>query len=130
VGSPVERGIALGMRAAEKVPELAPYRRIFMHRSLGVLDLSEGMPDRPRPLKRARYRLVSATLTRTTTHPLAIAIGDLLVQPRSAFGRPVSGDELFPGADTLHVPNADHFDLLNHDHVYDALRGWLAQPAS
>ncbi|MGN6721819.1 MAG: esterase/lipase family protein [Marmoricola sp.] len=130
LGSPVERSIALGMRVATKVPELAPYRRIFMQRSAGVLDLSEGMPDPPRPLPRARYRLVAATLTRTTTHPLAIAIGDMLVQPRSAFGRPVGGDELFPGADTLHIANADHFDLLNHKDVYDAMRGWLAQPLS
>jgi pimeloyl-ACP methyl ester carboxylesterase len=126
LGSPVERSIALGMRVANKVPELAPYRRIFMQRSAGVLDLSDGLPDRPRPLPNVRYRLVAATLTRSTTHPLAIAIGDLLVQPRSAFGRPVGGDELFPGADTLHVPNADHFDLLNHDDVYAALRSWLA----
>ena len=130
LGSPVERGIALGMRLADRVPELAPYRRIFMQRSSGVLDLSLGMPDRPRPLRRARYRLVAATLSGSTRHPLAIAIGDMLVQPRSAFGQPVVGEELFPGADTLHVPNANHFDLLNHDSVYEAIKGWLAQPAS
>jgi hypothetical protein len=130
LGSPVERGIALGMRLANKVPELAPYRRIFMQRSAGVLDLSDGMPDQPRPLSRARYRLVAATLAGTTQHPVSIAIGDLLVQPRSAFGQPVGGDELFPGADTLHVPRADHFDLLNHDDVYDAIRGWLSRSTS
>jgi hypothetical protein len=33
---------------------------------------------------------------------------------------------MFPGASTLHGPNADHFDLLNHDAVYAALREWLA----
>ena len=32
---------------------------------------------------------------------------------------------MFPGAETLHVPGADHFDLLNHDDIYAALRGWL-----
>lgn len=130
LGSPVERGIAGGMRIAGKVPELAAYRRIFMQRSTGVLDLSRGMPEPPRPLPRARYRLVAATLARTTTHPLSLAIGDMLVQPRSAFGQPVRGEELFPGAATLHVPQADHFDLLNHDDVYDALRGWLAESGS
>lgn len=130
LGSPVERSIVLGLRVADRIPELAPYRRIFMQRSAGVLDLSLGMPDAPRPLPRARYRLVAATLTRTAKHPLAIAIGDMLVQPRSAFGQPVVGAELFPGADTLHVPNADHFDLLNHDDVYEAIRGWLVSPAS
>ena len=33
---------------------------------------------------------------------------------------------MFPGAETLHVPLADHFDLLNHDDIYAALREWLA----
>jgi hypothetical protein len=32
---------------------------------------------------------------------------------------------MFPGAETLHVPSADHFDLLNHDDVYAAIRRWL-----
>jgi hypothetical protein len=32
---------------------------------------------------------------------------------------------MFPGAETLHVPGADHFDLLNHDAIYPALRRWL-----
>jgi hypothetical protein len=34
---------------------------------------------------------------------------------------------MFPGADVLHVPHAGHFDLLNHDLVHEALRGWLRQ---
>ena len=29
---------------------------------------------------------------------------------------------MFPGAETLHVPTADHFDLLNHDDIYAAIR--------
>jgi hypothetical protein len=33
---------------------------------------------------------------------------------------------MFPGADTLHVPGADHFDLLNHEDVHAALARWLA----
>ena len=44
----------------------------------------------------------------------------------SALGRPRRGEEMFPGAETLHVPLADHFDLLNHDDIYAALREWLA----
>ena len=32
---------------------------------------------------------------------------------------------MFPGADVLHVPGAGHFDLLNHDDVYAAIRTWL-----
>jgi hypothetical protein len=30
----------------------------------------------------------------------------------------------------LHVPGADHFDLLNHDAVHAALRGWLTEPST
>jgi hypothetical protein len=34
--------------------------------------------------------------------------------------------EMFPGAETLHVPNAHHFDLLNHPDVHSKLQEWLA----
>lgn len=124
LGSPVERGIARGLRVAERVPELAPYRRVFSKRSAGVLELSEGITDLP-PVPHVRYRLVAGSLSRSSVHPVSLAIGDLLVQPRSALGMPRHGGPLFPGASTLHVPKADHFDLLNHDDVYAALRGWL-----
>jgi hypothetical protein len=32
---------------------------------------------------------------------------------------------MFPGADTVHLPGCDHFDLLNHEDVHTALRTWL-----
>lgn len=124
LGSPVERGIARGLRVAERVPELAPYRRIFSKRSAGVLELSEGITDLP-PVPHVNYRLVAGSLGTSPRHPVSLSVGDLLVQPRSALGLPRHGSPLFPGASTLHVPRADHFDLLNHDEVYAALRGWL-----
>jgi pimeloyl-ACP methyl ester carboxylesterase len=124
LGSPVERSIARGLLLAERVPELAPYRRIFSKRSAAVLELAHGLPDLP-PLEHVSYHLVAASLSRSERHPLALSIGDLLVQPRSAFGLPRQGAPLFPGANTLHVPRADHFDLLNHDEFYAALRRWL-----
>ena len=52
-------------------------------------------------------------------------LGDLLVRYPSAVGRPRRGQEMFPGADVLHV-KGDHFDLLNHPDVYTALKEWLA----
>jgi hypothetical protein len=33
---------------------------------------------------------------------------------------------MFPDADVLHV-RGDHFALLNHPEVYDALRRWLGE---
>lgn len=126
-GSPVERTIARGIRLAALAPELLPLARVFEQRSAGVLDLHDGMPDDPAAVPHARYHLVAATLSRSPDHPIASTIGDYLVQYRSAVGLLPDGTELFPGADVLHVPGADHFDLLNHDDVYAALRGWLAR---
>ncbi|MFL6062459.1 MAG: esterase/lipase family protein [Marmoricola sp.] len=125
-GSPVERTIARGIRLAALAPELLPLARVFEQRSAGVLDLHDGMPEDPAAVPGARYRLVAATLSRSPQHPLAATVGDYLVQYRSAVGLLSDGTELFPGADVLHVPCAHHFDLLNHDDVYAALRGWLA----
>ena len=44
---------------------------------------------------------------------------------RSAYGTDRRGQELFPGADRLHVGRTDHFGLLNHPDVLSALRTWL-----
>ena len=126
LGSPVERTIARGVRVFHRVPELSPFARIFEQRSVGVLDLHDGPGDEIAHVPHARYHLVAATLTRSPRHPLAATVGDLLVPYRSAAGLLPNGEEIFPGADVLHVPGADHFDLLNHDDVYAALRAWLA----
>ena len=125
-GSPVERGIARGVRMATRMPELVPLARIFEQRSVGVLDLHDGMPEDTAAVPNAKYHLVAATLSKSPKHPIASTVGDYLVQYRSAVGLLPGGVEMFPGADVLHVPGADHFDLLNHDDVYAALRGWLA----
>jgi hypothetical protein len=127
LGSPVERSIARGVRLGNRLPELAPFARILEQRSAGVLDLHDGPADEVAHLPHACYHLVAATLTRSHRHPLAARVGDLLVPYRSAAGLLPDGREIFPDADVLHVPGADHFDLLNHDHVHEALRGWLGQ---
>jgi pimeloyl-ACP methyl ester carboxylesterase len=129
LGSPVERSIARGVTVFHKVPELSPFARIFDQRSVGVLDLHDGPADEIAHVPHARYHLVAATLTRSPRHPLAATVGDLLVPYRSAAGLLPNGQEIFPGADVLHVPGADHFDLLNHEQVHAALRGWLRQTA-
>jgi hypothetical protein len=129
LGSPVERSIARGVKAFHRVPELSPFARIFDQRSVGVLDLHDGPADEVAHVPHARYHLVAATLTRSPRHPLAATVGDLLVPYRSAAGLLPNGEEIFPGADVLHVPRADHFDLLNHDDVHAALRSWLVDTA-
>lgn len=128
LGAPLAKGVGDTARVLALVPELAAFGRILDWRSEGVHDLVEGLTADVPPLPHARYHLVAATLTRSERHPVGRFLGDLLVRLPSAAGRtPGRGPavELFPGADLLHVAQADHFDLLNHPRVHEALADWL-----
>lgn len=126
LGAPIAWGIGHGSRGLQKVPETAAFGRILDWRSTGVHDLVVGLAEDVPPLPHARYRLVAATLTGSEHHPVGDVVGDLLVRPRSAYGRDRRGRELFPDAEVLHVGRTDHFGLLNHPDVLAALRRWLA----
>ena len=125
LGAPLERGVALGVRALGRLPESAPFGRILEYRSVGILDLRGGLAQDVQNLPNARYHLVAATLAASRRHPVERGArrpaGALPV--RASDGR-AAGREMFPGADVLHI-RGDHFDLLNHPEVYDALRAWL-----
>jgi pimeloyl-ACP methyl ester carboxylesterase len=125
LGAPLERAVALGSRALGVLPESAPFARILEYRSVGILDLRRGLAADVQNLPHARYHLVAATLGPTVWHPLSLGLGDLMVRHPSAMGRGRHG-EMFPGADTLHLPSSDHFDLLNHPDVHRKLNEWLA----
>lgn len=125
LGAPMARGVGHGSRGLGRLPETAAFGRILDWRSVGVHDLVVGLAEDVPALPHARYRLVSATLTASPRHPVGHVVGDLLVRVPSAYGRDRYGAELFPGAEVLHVGRADHFDLLNHPRVEQALRDWL-----
>jgi pimeloyl-ACP methyl ester carboxylesterase len=125
LGAPLERVVNKGVAAIGRLPEAAPFGRILEYRSVGILDLRHGLARDVANLPHARYRLVAATLTKSSRSLTSGTIGDYLVPYDSALGRDRRGEEMFPGAETLHVPLADHFDLLNHDDIYAALRTWL-----
>jgi pimeloyl-ACP methyl ester carboxylesterase len=125
LGAPLERVVDQGVRYLGALPESAPFGRILEYRSVGILNLRHGLAQDVQNLPNARYRLVAATLTRSPRSLTSGAIGDYLVPYASALGRSRGGEEMFPGAETLHVPSADHFDLLNHDDIYAAVREWL-----
>lgn len=125
LGAPLERAVAAGAWALGVFPESAPFGRILDYRSVGILDLRRGLAPDVQVLPHARYHLVAATLAGSYRHPLSAALGDLLVRYPSAVARAGSAREMFPGADVLHVPGADHFALLNHPGVYAALKRWL-----
>lgn len=126
LGAPIAWGIGHGSRGLGLLPETAAFGRILDCRSVGVHDLVAGLAEDVPPLPHARYRLVAATLTRSQRHPVGHVVGDLLVRPRSAYGRGRGGRTLFPGAEVLHVGRTDHFGLLNHPEVHRAMERWLA----
>jgi hypothetical protein len=126
LGAPLAAYVGHGSKALARLPEAAAFGRILDWRSVGVHDLVVGLAEDVPALPHARYRLVSATLTASPRHPVGAFAGDLLVRQPSAYGRKSGRPDLFPGAETLHVPRADHFDLLNHPEVHTALRRWLA----
>jgi pimeloyl-ACP methyl ester carboxylesterase len=128
LGAPIARALTAGSSGLALLPESAPFGRFLDHRSQSILDLRDGLPRDVQNLPHARYHLVAATVTRSPRHPVAELAGDYLVRYPSAIGKARRGREMFPGADVLHVPGADHFDLLNHEDVYAALLGWLTAP--
>jgi pimeloyl-ACP methyl ester carboxylesterase len=125
LGAPIAWGIGHGSRGLGMLPETAAFGRILDWRSRGVHDLVGGLAEDVPPLPHARYHLVAATLTASQRHPVGNVVGDLLVRPRSAYGRD-RRRSLFPGADLLHVGRTDHFGLLNHPEVHEAMKRWLA----
>jgi len=124
LGADLALGVSHGARLLGLLPEVAAFGTVLDHRSPGIRDLERGLPELP-PLPHARYRLVSAALgdERSIWGRL---IGDLLVRRGSATGTLRRAVRLFPDAELLHVPNADHFSLLNHADVATALARWLA----
>ena len=124
LGAPIAWGIGHGSRGLSALKETAPFGRILDWRSRGVHDLVVGLAEDVPPLPHARYHLVAATLTRSERHPVGHVVGDLLVRPRSAYGRDRTRS-LFPDADVLHVGSTDHFGLLNHPEVHRAMKQWL-----
>ncbi|GAB3851893.1 permease [Nocardioides maradonensis] len=111
-------------RMSSRVPEVAAFGRIIDRQAAGIHDLIEGLGEDVPALPHARYRLVTASLTWSPRHPMARAIGDLLVTPRSAAGQDRTRD-LFPEGEVLHVGRSDHFSVLNHPEVAAALLRWL-----
>ena len=126
LGAPIAKGVGHGSRGLGRLPETAAFGRILDWRSQGVHDLVVGLAEDVAPLPHARYHLVAATLTSSQRHPVGHVVGDLLVRPPSAYGRDRSGRTLFPDGNVLHVGRTDHFGLLNHPRVHQAMRDWLA----
>ena len=102
-------------RGLRRVPEAAPWAALVDH-SPGVRDLQRGLDVQGVPT--ARHHLVWSALDGAA----GVLLGDLLVHPRSARG--------CDHVDAVQVSGLDHFALLTHPEVYNALRTWLSAPSA
>jgi pimeloyl-ACP methyl ester carboxylesterase len=136
-GAPLEHAVHAASAALAALPETRPFSALLRRRSAGIRDMRRGSlvdadwrdrdPDALRAaaceevplLEDATHCFVSATVTRTASHPVGRMIGDWLVLEPSASYRT---------QEALHVGGAHHLALLNHPEVYERLRGWLAPP--
>ncbi|HSV39274.1 MAG TPA: hypothetical protein VLI04_10985 [Nocardioidaceae bacterium] len=119
LGAPLARQAMIGGGLLKVLPESAAFGRIIDHRSVGIRDMEVAL-DAPN-LDHVRYRLVSAQMKGIA----GVLLGDLLVRRPSAYGRS-RRDDVFPGADTVHLANTNHFGLLNHPDVHTKLKEWLS----
>lgn len=144
-GSWLEKVVNVGGAAFKRIPETKPFVDFLELRSDGIRDLRFGYlrdedwldKDRDEPLRNHSsplapvpgigYHFVSGCLTSSERHPLAAAIGDVLVRKASA-ASPLGPDGK-PHGDSRHVQGASHFHLLNHPRCYGHIREWLSQPA-
>ena len=129
-GAPIAKGIHAAASALRMVPEASPLADILDLRSAGIRDMRFGALDEARSdvplLPGCRHTFITATVTRDQAHPLGWLLGDLLVRTESAGGRCRQRTIPLPPESVVHLGGLNHFDLLDHDAVYDVLRGVLA----
>lgn len=132
-GAPLERGVAGAAALLGRFVTAAPLVGLLALRSDGIKDLAKGYlhqdqwldhdgeaPDDVTTVLPAGVRqyFVAVTLSRTEGSLWGRLFGDLLVAPTSAGDRTQSADFQWFGG-------MNHFDLLRHDTIYDAVLTWL-----
>jgi pimeloyl-ACP methyl ester carboxylesterase len=143
MGAPLEQAVHYASAGLAALPETRTMANFLRRRSGGIRDLRGGAlvdedwrdcdPEALRAaalrevplLEGATHYFVSATVTRSPSHPLGRMFGDLLVLRPSASGYSRSRRIAFEEENGVHLGGANHFALLNHPRVYDRLREWL-----
>lgn len=125
-GSRLERGGRLIDTGLEISPYLAPFARLGKTRSQGINDLHDGSVRAPLPSD-VQVGLVAAT---TAAQPQGLRhalLGDGLVTVASAWGEhKITARSLkVPASRKRLITQANHWDLLSHPQVAEALRSWL-----
>jgi hypothetical protein len=143
LGAPLEQVIHVAAEALYALPETRMLGAFLRRRSAGIRDLRYGaLVDEdwrgrdPNALGVAAAKevpllegvahfFVSATITRSPSHPLGHLLGDALVLVPSATREGAARRIPFQAEYGHHVGPAHHLALLNHPDVYEHLREWL-----
>ncbi|MFC6012264.1 esterase/lipase family protein [Nocardia lasii] len=143
LGAPLEQFVHYASAALDLLPETRPLSKLLRRRSAGIRDLRHGSlvdedwrdPDVDTLRARAvievpllpgvDHYFVTTTITHSPQHPLGVIIGDGMVLSGSGSGRGRTRRLDLDAVNGLHIPAANHFSLLNHDAVYEALHSWL-----
>jgi pimeloyl-ACP methyl ester carboxylesterase len=125
-GSRLERGGRLIDTGLELSPYLAPFARLGKTRSQGINDLHDGSIRAPLP-SHVKVGLVAATAAAAPKGIRHALLGDGLVTVASAWGEHADKARALqlPASRKRLVTQANHWDLLSHPQVADALRDWL-----
>ncbi len=112
LGADLEKGANALSWVLAQVPETVGLSKVINSRSTGIKDLRRGLSLEEVPcLQSASYHYIGATLD----PPLGTVFGDMLVRMSSASC----------GGECVELAGLNHFDLLNHDAVYEQLIKWL-----
>ena len=122
LGAPLAKGVHQAATGLGAFPETRPFANLLNRRSAGIRDLRHGFLLDEVPLfDGPTHCFVSATVTRSATHPIGRLVGDTLVLATSASGR---GHLTFH--QSLELGGTHHLALLNHPEIHEKLLIWLA----
>ncbi len=145
LGADLEKGANMLAYALGRLPETRALGKLINTRSTGIKDLRFGscveedwcdcedvdefLRDRCNEvpfLPDAGYYFIGSTLSPA---PLGRLIGDLLVRMPSASGRGNGRGRKIPFEvdKGYELSGLTHFDLLNHDAVYEQIRKWIGE---
>ncbi|HEY2655034.1 MAG TPA: alpha/beta fold hydrolase [Solirubrobacteraceae bacterium] len=146
VGAPLEQGIHVAAEALYTLPETRMLGAFLRRRSAGIRDLRYGSlvdedwrgrdpnalgvaaTEEVPLLEGVAHFFVSASITRSPSHPLGRLLGDALVLVPSATGQGAARRISFQAEYRHNVGPTHHLALLNHREVYEHLHEWLQCP--
>jgi hypothetical protein len=140
-GAPLEKAVNLAAWCLGVAPETRPLGDFLNGRSVGIKDLRFGaiaeedwsqhdpdallantVADHPL-LPGIDHHFITSVVTSRPSHPIGMALGDLLVRAVSG-----SGGRRADTADVVLLGGLNHFEVLHQSEVIDRVMGWVEPP--